>query len=131
MASKRGARPPRLLRRARQRQGGQRLPVPGDPALAPRAPASQPAQQPELEAHVPPRATIAPTSPDHPPLARRAIPRPYPSQEPSELKLTPGSVRGAGRTLKSKGPSLPRPRGQPTRAVYGSPPSTLTSLRPV
>jgi hypothetical protein len=43
-------------------------------------------------------------------LARRAIPRPNPSQEPRELKLTLGSVRGAGRALKSEGPSLPRPR---------------------
>jgi hypothetical protein len=80
---------------------------------------------------------MAPAGPDLASLARRAIPRSYPSQEPSELKLTLGSVRGAGRALKSEGPSLPRPHalvapsGQASRQlrVDRAEPEADTALR--
>jgi len=59
MAGKRGARPLRLPRQARQQQGDPAIPDPGDPALARAATASQPAHPPELGAHGPPRYPVA------------------------------------------------------------------------
>ena len=54
VAGQRGARALRLLRRARQPQGGGGVPHPGDTALAGGAAAPQPALPPGLEAHEPP-----------------------------------------------------------------------------
>ena len=114
MAGKRGARAPRLLRRARQHRRGQRLPHPGDPALVPGAPAPQPAPPPGLEAHEPPRDPMAPTRPHHASLPRPAIRRPHPRQEPSALAAHAGICAGG----RPQGRSLPR---QPVVSRDGRP----------
>src|SRR5215207_3398970 len=108
-ASQRGARALRLLRRARQHQGDRRLPGSGDPALAQGAAAPQPAHSPELGAKPPPRATMAPVSQDHTSLARPAIRRSYPSQEPSALAAHAGICAGGRPSPQGEGRSLPRP----------------------
>ena len=78
MAGQRGARSPRLLRRARQQPGGERLPDSGDTALVSGASASQPAHPPDLGTDEPPRQTMATTRPHHASLAQRALRRPHP-----------------------------------------------------
>ncbi len=93
LARQRPARALQLLRGARQQRRDPSLPEPSNPALAHGAPAPQPAQSPELGANASPRATIAPASPDHAPLAQRAIQRQNPSQEPSALAVHAGSTR--------------------------------------
>ena len=69
VARRGGSGTPQLLRRARQHQGGQRLPVPGGPALVSGASAPQPAHPPGLGSDDPPCAPMAPASPDHASLA--------------------------------------------------------------
>src|SRR5207302_5080878 len=63
VARQRGARALRLLRRARQPQGGGGVPYPGDAALARGAAAPQPALPPGLEAHEPPGESVAAARP--------------------------------------------------------------------
>src|SRR6266699_76823 len=63
VAGQRGARALRLLRRARQPQGGGGVPHPGDAALAGGAAAPQPALPPGLEAHEPPGDPVAAACP--------------------------------------------------------------------
>ena len=63
VAGQRGARALRLLRRARQPQGGGGVPHPGDAALAGGAAAPQPALPPGLETHEPPGDPVAAASP--------------------------------------------------------------------
>ena len=65
MAEKRGARTPRLLRRARQHRCGRDLPHPGRAALVQGAAAPQPAHTPELDTDGPHHETMATTRPHH------------------------------------------------------------------
>ena len=62
LAGERGARPPRLLRRARQHQRRRSLPGRGHPALVQSAPAPQPAPPPHLGADATPRTSMAPST---------------------------------------------------------------------
>ena len=55
----------------------------------------QPTRTRELETDAPPRRPMAPHPADPAPLARRALRRQNPRQEPSALTRTLGSVRGA------------------------------------
>ena len=71
------------------------------------ASAPQPARPPDLGANAPPRATMAPATQDHAPLAYRSILRSYPSQEPSALAAHAGICAG-GR------PNPKGPRAVPT-----------------
>jgi len=104
LARERGARSPRLLRRARQHPPSGGLPGRGRATLVRGAPAPRPATPPQLAADAPPRGTMAPSRPHHPPLARRAIPRSHPSQEPSALAAHAGICAGG----RPQGRSLPR-----------------------
>jgi RNA-directed DNA polymerase len=104
LARERGARPSRLLRRARQHPPSGGLPSRGRATLVRSASAPRPATPPQLAADAPPRGTMAPARPHHPPLARPAIPRSHPSQEPSALAAHAG-IRAGGRP---QGRSLPR-----------------------
>jgi len=63
VAAKRGARPPRLLCRARQSRRGGGFPHPGDEALVQGAAAPQPAHAAELGANGPSRETMAAARP--------------------------------------------------------------------
>ena len=104
LAGKRGARAPRLLRRARQhrRRGG--LPQPGDAALVQGAAAPQPAHPPHLEADGPPRHPMAATCPHPASLPTRALRRQHPRQEPSAVVPHAGICAGG----RPQGRSLPR-----------------------
>ena len=104
MAGQRGARALRLLRRARQPQGGGGVPHPGDTALAGGAAAPQPALPPGLETHEPPGDPVAAASPRDASLPRRALRRSYPRQEPSALAAHAGICAGG----RPQGRSLPR-----------------------
>jgi RNA-directed DNA polymerase len=79
LARQRPARALQLLRSARQHRGGPGIPGPGNAALVCGASAPQPTQPSDLGADAPPRATMAPASQDHAPLACRSIRRSYPS----------------------------------------------------
>ena len=103
MASKRGARALRLLRRARQQRGNPGIPRPGGQALVPGAAASQPAHPPELGTHGPPRHPVSAPGPDQASMAERAIRRPHPRQEPSAVIPLAGICAGG------------RPQGGPYR----------------
>jgi RNA-directed DNA polymerase len=94
VAGQRGARALRLLRRARQPQGGGGVPHPGDTALAGGAAAPQPALPPGLETHEPPGDPVAAASPRDASLPRRAPWRSYPRQEPSALAAHAGICAG-------------------------------------
>ncbi len=85
MATQRGARTPRLLRRARQHRGSGSFPHPGHPELVQGATASQPAHPAELAADEPAGEPMAPTSPRETPLPRSAFRRQHPRQEPSAV----------------------------------------------
>ena len=93
MARQRGSRTPQLLRRARQHQGGQRLPPPGDLALVPSTSVPQPAHSPGMEANVAPCRSMAPARSDQASLAFPAPRRSYPNQEPSAVVPHAGSTR--------------------------------------
>ena len=85
MAEKRGARTPRLLRRARQHRCGRNLPHPGRAALVQGAAAPQPAHTPELGTDGPHHTTMATTRPPTPPFPDNALRRQNPRQEPSAV----------------------------------------------
>jgi RNA-directed DNA polymerase len=85
VAEKRGARTPRLLRRARQHRCGRDLPHPGRAALVSGAAAPQPAHTPELDTDGPHHETMATTRPRTAPLTLRALRRQNPRQEPSAV----------------------------------------------
>jgi len=104
VAGQRGARALRLLRRARQPQGGGGVPHPGDTALAGGAAAPQPALPPGLETHEPPGGPVAAASPRGASVPRRAPWRSYPRQEPSALAAHAGICAGG----RPQGRSLPR-----------------------
>src|SRR3954447_18146551 len=104
LAGERDARAPRVLRRARQRPDGARLPGAGHLALAQGAPAPQPAHEPDLEAHVPAGESMAPLLPHPAPKTNRAVRRPHPRQEPSALNVHAGICAGG----RPRGRSLPR-----------------------
>ena len=97
LAGKRGARAPRLLRRARQQRRHRGLPQPSDAALVQGASAPQPAHPPHLEADVPPRRPLAATRPHPASLPTRALRRPHPRQEPSAVVPHAGICAGAAR----------------------------------
>jgi O-antigen/teichoic acid export membrane protein len=99
---------PRMSPAARQQQGDQGIPDPGDPALAQGAAAPQPAHRPELGTHESPRHPVAAPGPDHASMAKRAVRRPHPRQEPSALKALAGICAGGP---PPQGRSLPRPYG--------------------
>jgi hypothetical protein len=61
--------------------------------------------RPELGTHGPPRHPVAAASPDHASMAKRAIRRPHPRQEPSAVVPLAGICAGG----RPKGRSLPRP----------------------
>jgi len=104
LARERGAGTPRLLRRARQHPPSSGLPRPARAALVRGAPAPRPATPPQLAADAPPRGEMAPSRPHHASLARSAIRRPHPSQEPSALAAHAGICAGG----RPQGRSLPR-----------------------
>ena len=93
-----------LLRRARQRSHGARLPGAGHLALAQGATAPQPALESDLEAHVPDRESMAPFRPHPASTTDRALRRPHPRQEPSALTVHAGICAGG----RPQGRSLPR-----------------------
>jgi hypothetical protein len=97
MAGKRGARAPRLLRRARQHRGNRGLSQPGDATLVQGASAPQPAHPPQLEAHVPSRNPVAAACPRVASLLLCALRRPHPRQEPSAVVPHAGICAGAAR----------------------------------
>ena len=105
MAGKRGARASRLLRRARQQQNDPSIPHPGNQALVPGVTAPQPAHPPELGTHGSSCHPMATSCPDHASMAKHAIRRPHPRQEPSALAAHAGICAG-GRWQQR---SLPRP----------------------
>jgi RNA-directed DNA polymerase len=104
LARERGAGTPRLLRRARQHPPSRGLPRPARAALVRGAAAPWPATPPQLAADAPLRGAMAPSRPHHPSLARSAIRRPHPSQEPSALAAHAGICAGG----RPQGRSLPR-----------------------
>ena len=106
LAGKRGARAPRLLRRARQQRSHRGLPPPGDAALVQGATAPQPTHSPHLEADVPPRRPLVATRPHPAPLPTSALRRPHPRQEPSAVVPHAGICAGG----RPQGRSLPRLR---------------------
>ena len=85
VAGQRGARSPRLLRRARQHRRGGGLPHPGDAALVQGAAAPQPAHPPELGTDEPLRDSMATTRPRDASFPGRALRRQNPRQEPSAV----------------------------------------------
>ena len=89
------ARALQLLRGARQQRGVARLPRSGHPALAKGARAPQPERPDHLGAPASSRRSMATPTPHPSPLARRALRRQNPREEPSALTRTLGSVRGA------------------------------------
>ena len=95
LARQRPARALQLLRSARQQRGHARLPTTGHLALAIGAHTPQPERPDHLEADRPPRCAMATPTPHPSPLARRALRRQNPREEPSALTRTLGSVRGA------------------------------------
>jgi hypothetical protein len=97
LARERGAGTPRLLRRARQHPPIRGLPRPARAALVSGATAPRPATPPQLAADAPPRGAMAPSRPHHALLARSAIRRPHPSQQPSALVAHAGICAGAAR----------------------------------
>jgi hypothetical protein len=119
LAGERGARAPRLLCRARQPRSGRDVPHSGDPALVPGASASQPVHQADVGTHAPCRGAMAPACSRHAPLAKRAIRRPYPSQEPSALDAHAGICAGGCPSPRGEGQSLPRPRAAAVKSRGG------------
>src|SRR5450755_739175 len=95
LARRSPARALQLLRGARQQRGYARLPTTGHLALAGGARAPQPERPDHLAADRPPRRTMATPTPHPSPLARRALRRQNPREEPSALTRMLGSVRGA------------------------------------
>ena len=94
LARQRPARALQLLRGARQQQGAARLPKTGHPALAKALRRrSQETGSPGSECT--PRCPMATRTPHPSSLARRALRRQNPREEPSALTRTLGSVRGA------------------------------------
>ena len=89
-----GAGTPRLLRRARQQPGHQRLPPPGRPAVAPRLAASQPAPPPDLEADGTPPRSMDTALPHLASLPGGALRRSHPRQEPSAVVPHAGICAG-------------------------------------
>jgi len=104
LARERCAGTSRLLRRARQHPPSGGLPRPARAALVRGASAPRPATPPQLAADAPLRGAMAPSRPHHAPLARSAIRRPHPSQEPSALAAHAGICAGG----RPQGRSLPR-----------------------
>jgi hypothetical protein len=107
VTGKRGARPSRLLRRARQHQSGKGVPGPSDPALVQGATAPQPAPPPELGAHEPTGRPMAPARPHHAPMALYALRRQDLRQEPSAVVPLAGICAGG----RPQGRSLPQSSG--------------------
>ena len=75
MAGRRGTRAPGLLRRARQQRRGERLPHPGDPALAQGAAAPQPANPDHLGQDEPHRDPVDTPDPHRAPIPASALRR--------------------------------------------------------
>src|SRR5260370_20383892 len=75
MAGRRGTRAPGLLRGARQQRRGERLPHPGDPALAPGAAAPQPANPDHLGQDEPHRGPVDTPDPHRAPIPAGALRR--------------------------------------------------------
>src|SRR5258706_15481614 len=73
VAAKRGARTPRLLRRARQHRRGGGLPHPGNQALVQGATAPKPTHPAELGTDEPPGQPMATTRPREASISRRAL----------------------------------------------------------
>src|ERR671925_2157782 len=99
LAAKRSARTLQLLRRARQQRSAVCLPPRGRAALATIALATQPTRPRDLDADGPHNRPLVTAAANPASLARSALSRHYPRQEPSELRLTLGSARGAARRL--------------------------------
>ena len=95
MAAERGAWAQRLLRRARQQPVDHGVPQRGHTALEAGAQPPRPTRPSELETDAPDRRPLATDPPNPPSMARRALRRQNPRQEPSALRRTLGSVRGA------------------------------------
>jgi group II intron reverse transcriptase/maturase len=104
LARERGARSSRLLRRARQHPPSRGLPSRGRTTLVRGAPPPRPAPPPQLATDAPLCGAMAPSRPHHPSLARPAIQRSHPSQEPSALAAHAGICAGG----RPQGRSLPR-----------------------
>ena len=85
-----------VLRRARQHQGGGRVPQTGGPALAPGASAPQPAHRADVGANAAVSQTLDPAGQDHASLAQRALRRQDPRQEPSAVAAHAGICAGGG-----------------------------------
>src|SRR5439155_7154064 len=112
-----------LLRGARQQRGATQLPKTGHPALATGAAASQPERPAHLETSPSPRRSMAAPTPHPSPLAKHALRRQNPREEPSALTRTLGSVRGAaGNGGPYRDPSLTAPRRPTEPKVRGSNP---------
>jgi hypothetical protein len=107
LVGKRGARAPRLLRRAWQHRRGSGLPYPGDTALVQGVTASKPAQPSQLDPDEPLRGALATACPCAASLPKHAFRRHHPRQEPSAVVPHAGICAGG----RPKGRSLPRSRG--------------------
>jgi group II intron reverse transcriptase/maturase len=97
LADQRPARALSVLRGARQHRGAARLPRRARPALAAVASAAQPTQQDDLGADAATRGPMATSTPDSASLARAAIRRHHPRQEPSAVVPHAGICAGGGR----------------------------------
>jgi hypothetical protein len=94
------ARTSRVLLGPGQHPPGKRVPRRGHPALASGASSSQPENQDELAADATPLGALPPSRPLHPPMARPALRRQNPSQEPSALAAHAGICAG-GRSQRA------------------------------
>jgi group II intron reverse transcriptase/maturase len=103
LAGQRPARALRLLRGARQHRGAPRLPRRAHPALAAVASAAQSTQPVDLGADGAPGRPMATSTADSASLARAAVRRYHPRQEPSAVVPHAGICAGGGRQR----PSLP------------------------
>jgi len=103
LAGKRGARAPRLLRRAWQHRRSSGLPHSGDPALVQGATASKPEKPSQLGTDEPHRDPVAPACPCAASLPECALRRQDPRQEPSAVVPHAGICTGG----RPQGRSLP------------------------
>ncbi len=130
VACKRGARAPRLLRRARRHRCGRSVPRSGNLALVPVATAPQPAHTPELGAHDPHRQPIATARSPNASLAPHALRRPHPREEPSALAAHAGICAGGRRRRRSLPRSTGRPGSSTRRPASGGRSARSTRGRP-
>jgi hypothetical protein len=134
VVGERGARTSRLLLRAWQPPGSQRLPNPGQPALATGASASQPASSPELGSDSPPDHSVAAACPNTASLSRGALRRSYPRQEPSAVVPHAGICAGGrpqGRSLpQSASTSLTMSQPEPGPQLISTSEATRSGLGP-